>query len=150
MGHKRSLAKCLKAKLASLVAQVDQLEEQVDNFNIEVIALETERAKLCDSVAKDPESRTESGWEDYGGQDQAERDSTDWYSKEEQEKPYKFKPQGRPRSTGEHANYADDDLEESMEQAFQEWKKRKMAAQNSSTSEDEFMGNTQGSNTSSE
>ena len=101
-------------------------------------------------MAKDPESDTESGWEDYDGQDQAEQDSTDWYSKEEHEKNYKYKPQGSSKPTREHASYADDDLEESMEQAFRDWKKRKMASQNTSTSEDEFMENTQGSNTSSE
>ena len=140
----------MKAKLASLVTQVEQLEEQVDNLNIEVISLETERAKLCDSVAKDPESDTESGWEDYDGHDQAEQDSTDWYLKEEYDKNYKHKPQGRSKPTREQASYADGVLEETMEQAFRDWKKRKMASQDTSTLEDEFMENTQGSNTSSE
>ena len=58
--HKRSLAKSLKAKLTSVVAQVEQLEEQVDNHNVEVSVME--RSKLCDSVAGDPESDTEAAW----------------------------------------------------------------------------------------
>ena len=100
-------------------------------------------------MARDPESDTESGWEDYDGQDQAEQDSTDWYSKEEQEQPNRPKPKDRARPTGEYANYDDEELEESMERALQEYKKRRLMAQNSNTSEDEFMGNTQASSSTS-
>ena len=148
LGHKKTLVKSLKSKLASLVTQVEQLEEQVDNLNIEVISLETERAKLCDSVAKDPESDTESAWEDVDGKEQEEQNSTDWYTNEDYDKDYQYKPQWRPRTTRDYGAH-DDSLEETLDQAFRDWKKRKMGEQSNSNSEDESMPNTQDSNVSS-
>ena len=148
LGHKKSLLKSLKSKLASLVTQVEQLKEQVDNLNVDVISLETERAKLCDSVAKDPESDTESAWEDADGKEQEEQTSTDWWATEDYDTSYQYNQQWKPKFTRDSEGH-DDSLEETLDEAFRNWKKRKMAEQSNTNSEDESMPNTQESNVSS-
>ena len=101
------------------------------------------------SVAKDPESDTESAGEDIDGNEQEEQNSTDWWATEDYDKNYQYKSQWKPRTTRDYGDHTDDNQEETMDQAFRDWKKRKMAEQANSNSEDESMPNTQDSNTSS-
>ena len=54
--HKKATTRVLKGKVNELSEQLRKAEAQLDELNTEVAALEEKRAKLCESVAADPDS----------------------------------------------------------------------------------------------
>ena len=59
--HKKGASRTLKAKASELGEKLQKIEAQLEEFIVEVAALEEKRAKLCESVAAEPDSDGDDG-----------------------------------------------------------------------------------------
>ena len=59
--HKKGTTRTLKAKASELGEQLKKVEAQLEELTMEVAALEEKRAKLCESVAAEPDSDGDDG-----------------------------------------------------------------------------------------
>ena len=59
--HKKGAARALEAKATELSEHLRKVEGQLEEFTAEVASLEEKRAKLCESVAAEPDSDGDEG-----------------------------------------------------------------------------------------
>ena len=133
--HKKAAARGLKAKVNDLGEQLKAAEVQLDEITTEVHALEEKRAKLCESLAGEPDSDTDEDAYPEGDTEYPTPEGSLTGKGGKGKGKRKFK--GKVKSWSLISGLNEEDLEEMLEVSRAELKRRRTGDRENTQSEEE-------------